>query len=614
MSNHLSPVQRAAMSAWKPQDIRTSWEWCEDHVVVDNTSPMPGPWRSSNSPWNKEPMELAADKTKSSHCIMCSAQSTKTQMILDLLLWSIDQDPGPSMYVMANKDDAQDFVRDRFAPSMQRCEPVRELLLRETKLGFTFRTMPLYFVGAGSPAKLQGKPIKRLWLDEVRNYPPGALETVLKRVRAFGSLSQVFIISTPGVIGDAVHQAFMRGDQRRYHFPCPKCGHMQQLRMAQLKAEHPETHLSVFWKDVPGAKIQGIWNFEALGRAIRYECEKCKHLISDTPAERKAICRNGHFIRMNPAAEPCDVSFHWNALLPWWVSWKGIVKEFIEARAAARHGNIEPMRTFVTETLGEPWEDRLGVVEDFGFLEARKAAYDYGEAWPEAKRRFMAADKQEAGGEHYWYVIREFGAFGKSRLVAHGSCRTTVELEETRKQYNVGIADAMIDSGYRAQEVYRFCGATGWKAFKGDQLEYYLVQHPHPQVRGQMVTMRQIWRKTQAVVYNVMTKRRIGSIPLFTFAGSSTKDLLMEYMSGLSGDWTMPERVAKDYLKQMTGERREQRTDAKGAISYVWKRVGDNHYFDCEQMILIAAIATKTINAPMREARKDQTPNTKLQS
>ncbi|MGN6556215.1 MAG: terminase gpA endonuclease subunit, partial [Verrucomicrobiota bacterium] len=300
-----------------------------------------------------------------------------------------------------------------------------------------------------------------------------------------------------------------------------------------------------------------------------------------------------------------DVSFTWNALLPWWVSWKGIVKEYLLAIEAARNGNIEPMRTFVTETLAESWEDRLGVIEDFGFLEARKANYEYGEVWPEEVIRFMAADKQERGGEHYWWVIRAFGPNGKSRLIAHGNAKTKAELETIRKQYGAVAANSMIDSGYMAQDVYRFCGATGWKCFKGDSGDFYTVPVQDPKNPTRFVTVRRIWRKTKAVVYNSQTKRRIGDIPLFTFCGAPTKDLLLEYMTGLVGDWTLPRITAKEYMRQLTGERREEHRDPKGVISFFWKRVSDNHYFDCEQMILIAAIITKTINAPSTGSRHE---------
>lgn len=586
LNSNLSPVQRAARLAWKPQDLRMPWEWCEDHIIVDNTSPFPGRWRSATSPWVREVMEVKADRTVTTIAVKCSAQSSKTQTVLNCVCYDIVEDPGPTMYVMANADDAGDFIRDRFHPTLINCVPAMEALVRQAKLNYTFATMPLYFVGAGSLAKLQGKPIKRLYLDEVRNYPPGALPTVRKRVRAFGQLAQEFIISTPGLKGDAVDQAFEQGDQRTPHFPCPACGHIQQLLFPQLKFTKDET-----------TKPNGKWNFDALAATIRFECAACKHPIRDTPTERKLICRTARFIRMNPSAPAHHVSFTWNALLPWWVSWRGIVEEFLNAREALRHGDIQPMKTFVTETLAESWEDRLGVIEDAGWLEARKAPYDFGERWAEEITRFMAADKQEVGGEHYWWVIRAFALNGRSRLVACGKASTKVELEDVRKQYNVSPKRAVIDSGYQAQDVYRFCLSNGWKPFKGDDVQFYSVPQPHPTRRDETITARQIWRQTEAVVYNAQTKRRMATLPLFTFSTDGAKDALAEYMRGLVGEWTVSEHIDRIYSKHMLAEKREQKTNVSdGHISFFWKRLyAENHMFDCEVMIHVAAVASRTI-------------------
>jgi phage terminase large subunit GpA-like protein len=552
---------------------------------------MPGRWRSDSSPWVKPLMELFPDNRITDISVMCSAQSSKTQTLACCACWAISEDPGPAMWVMAAKDEAKTFVRDRIKPTFENCDPVAASIVTADALEFTFGSMPFYFTGAGSPSKLQSKPIRWLFLDEVRNYPPGALDTVLKRTRAFWN-SRRIIISTPKLKDDAVHRAFLAGDQRVFHFHCPSCSQLQPLKFEQLKAQHPETGESCLFAEVPGVlDADKKWNFDLLSDWIRYECVACKHLIKDTPSERKAIARNGEFVRMNPKAPRHRVSFQWNAMLPPWVTWRSIVEEYIHALAAVRTGDLDPLRAFINETLGEPWEDKLGEIDDFGFLEARRGDYDFGDAWPEARVRFMAADRQEKGGEHYFWVIRDFGLFGKSRLVAYGRCNTTAELEETRKGFNVKVLNCIIDSGFKAQEVYRFCAATGWKAFKGDSALSFM----HYDARGKAV--RKVWRKTdQDPHYGTKMAGRTRPIPLFSWANDPVKDMLAELMKGLVGDWTIPKKTASDYLRQVTAERREERVDSHGRISFTWHRVRrDNHYFDCELMILVAAVITKIV-------------------
>lgn len=591
-SGEMNPLLKGFKVALRPPDRRPPWQWCEEHVEVDQTSPMPGKWKSRNSPWVKELMEVFADNNVTDIAVKCSAQSSKTQTCLNLACWAMSEDSGSAMWVLANKDDAREFVRDRASPTFKLCDPLWKRCTSDETYGFVFGGTPFYFVGAGSTAKLQGKPIRWLFLDEVRNYKKGALETVLKRTRAFWNTRRL-IISTPGKEKDAVDRAFKAGDQRVFHVHCPnpQCRQLQPLKFEQLKAEHPETHRVCAWKDVPGSQVEGKWDFDALAPHIRYECCTCGHLIKDNPRERKALARNGKFVRMNPRAPRHRVSFQWNAILPPWVTWRSIVEEFIAARAAARTGDIEPLKTFVNETLGESWHDELGVIEDFGHLNDRKQDYDFDAAWSEERVRFMAADRQASGGEHYWYVIRAFGDFGKSRLIAYGRCTSKLELEEIRKRYNVKVANSVIDSGYEANDVYRFCAATGWKPFKGDPAEFFL--HRDEETKK---TFRRLW---QAVWTKPEGEKKPGAkikVRLFRHSNPSVKDLIAEYTMGLVGEWTIPKTVGRDYMKQMGADQRVEIQDTKGHVRYEWhQKLKENHLKDCEEMILVAAVITKLI-------------------
>lgn len=459
--------------------------------------------------------------------------------------------------------------------------------------------MPFYFTGAGSTSKLQSKPIRWLFLDEVRNYPKGALDTVLKRTRSFRNCKR-FTISTPGAENDAVDRAFKAGDQRVWHVHCPKCGHLQRLKFDQLKGVNPDTGVVCKFADVPGARDEsGRWDFDALSYYIRYQCANpdCGYLIEDEPVTRRNMAKCGKFVAMNPKAPKHRVSFHWNALLPPWVTWASIVEEFITARAAARGGDLEPLKTFVTETLGEAWKDELGEIDDYGFLESRKGSYKFFETWPEATERWMAADAQIKGGEHYWYAIREMATGDKSRLASYGKCRTLEELEQIRKDFKVPVVNSLIDSAFDSNRIYRFCLATGWKPFRGDDARWWPAKNPRT---GR--EFKRAWRKTRVVV-NYGTRARPRPIGLYLWSNDSTKDLLAEAMKGLSGEWTIPSDTPPEYMQQMTAERREVVEDARGRTVAKWKRVRkNNHIFDCECMIRIG----KQIQRELAAANKEQ--------
>ena len=171
------------------------------------------------------------------------------------------------------------------------------------------------------------------------------------------------------------------------------------------------------WDENDETKNKNGYNFDALSQTIRFECE-CGEVYRDEPADRRHFVDNGKYISLNPNAPKNRRSYHWNALLPPWVKWRDLVEEFLIAKGATQHGDISPLKDFINESLGEPWEDRLGDFEDFGQLKSRAGDYKLNEEWEEEEIRFLAADKQAKGGMHYWYVVRAFFAKegAKSRL------------------------------------------------------------------------------------------------------------------------------------------------------------------------------------------------------
>ncbi len=594
-AQRVNPLLKGFLSAMRPKDRRPAWQWCEDHIVVDDTSPKPGPWRSDYSPWVRPVMDAATSVAIRRIAVKCSAQSAKTQTVLNLACYIVAEDPGPALYVMAAADEARDFMRDRVVPTFESCRPVREQFRGVQKMTAVFNGMPFYFAGSHSKSKVQSKPIRWLFLDEMRNYPKGRVELALKRTRSFWNAKE-FLISTADTVGDIVDSEYRAGTQETWHIQCPKCQTWQPLKFDSLK-----------WDREEEAKPMGEYSFDRLAETIRLHCATpdCGHTWRDVPVERRRIAREGKFIAQNPNAPSNKRSFHWNAMLPQWVSWKSIVEEYLAAVRAAKaeHPDLEPLKTFWNETLGESWDEALGVIDDWGFIEERKQNYTFGEVWPEEICRFMSADKQAEGGEHYWWVVRAFSANGRSRLIAYGRAETTEQLEELRGRYNVPLKNAMIDSGFRATEVYRWCQKSGWKAFKGDSAELYTTSARNPET-GREQTVRRLWHKVPVdPMFGVQRNARLRNVRskpiwLYRFSNDTTKDYLAEFMRGIIGDWSIPKTIGRDYLSQISAERRIEKIDTRGGSHFTWHRYRKaNHLLDCELMILVAAVITGVVQS-----------------
>lgn len=590
-----NPLLKGFGIAIRPREKLKPWEWCEKHVVVDHTSSIAGglKWRLDSSPWVKELMEVFADNRVETIVIRCATQSSKTQTLICLLCWVISEDPAPTLWVANAKDDLKQTVRDRIEPTFENCKPVAEQMIGSGVMEYEFSTMSLYFAGGGSKGKVKSKPIRWLFLDEVEEIPEANVHQALERTTAQWNKRRV-LISTPNMKTGLMQQFFDRGDQRTPAFKCPKCETYHLFKFEHWR-----------WDTTEATKPGGKWNFDALAETIRWECPACGHRVYENDYNKRKMAREAKFIRQNESAPTQIVSITWPKFVAPWVKWRDVVEKFIYARTAARAGNVEPMKSFVNDDLGQPWDDELGVIEDFDFLEARKQDYAFGEVWPEEHTRFMAADRQEAGGEHYWYVIRAFSQFGKSRLVMFGRAASTLELETIRRTYAVPLVNAMIDSGFKASEVYKFCMASQWKPFKGDDAEFFY--HRNLKLNK---TIRRIWERTFVDPYMGTAAAKKKSLPLFRFSNNATKDLLMTHMTGLAGEWSVPKKTPREYLKQITAERREEAVDVHGRVRFIWKRkMRDNHLWDCELMITVAAVINRLVMGRPLAAPKAEKPS-----
>ena len=573
-----SYVEQVARAAIRPRSTDPPWMWAEKNITVDKTSPFPGKYKSTTAPWTMEPMEVFADNRVRELSIMCSAQSGKTQMVMILLAWAIAEDPGPAMWVQAAQDEAKTFAKTRLMPTLESCAPVVALFPEDrhskTTLEINFASMPLVINGANSQSKLQSKPIRWLFLDEVRNYPAGAFEMVSKRTRAFWNARKV-LISTPNEIDDHVDRAFKEGDQRVYLIACPECSERHELEFENLKWTTDET---TFRKNK--------WDYDALTPTIRYVCPKCQAELPDRPDIRKKIANSGIWKATNPDAPMQKVSFRWSALLPPWVRWSDLVQEFLASRAAMKLGSIEPFKTFRCESLGLPWSTEL-TEED---VEIDLPKHDDAWPWKDEKYRFATVDVQK---DHFYFLVRAWSSEGKSRLVYWGKPTSFEDLEALREQYNVEKHLLFIDAGYNANRVYSACNEYGWTCLKGGAQKDFTHKS-----RDGKTLKRAFSQKVQIDPGQGTSKQgRLKVVPLFHWSNPTCKDILANLRDGNGAEWLAYAEAGEDYQAQMFSEKKVQRHDRVGQVVYEWRKIGkrQNHLWDCECMQIVAALMGRVL-------------------
>src|SRR6185437_16168390 len=354
---------RAAIArAWKhyepPADLTVS-EWALRHrVMPKGTTPRPGPFKPEK--FQIEMMDVIVDPNVHEIVVQKCTQVGYSDAVLNNVIgYFIDVDPKPVMMVQPTIDNAKDYGKKRITPMIQACPALREkikdptarragntLALKEFPGGF------LKLTGANSGAGLRSDPVPIVLLDEIDGYPldvegegdPLAIAT--RRTDAFADF-KIVRGSTPakpkGI--SPVEREFERSDKRRFHVPCPQCGHEQVL----------------WWRDPATKQYRLAYELQANGQvrpdSVAFVCAKCAAKIPER--FKQQMLNAGRWIAEFP--DRPIVGFHLNALYsPWRDNWAALAQEWAEAN---HEKNPEKLKAFVNLRLGETWEEQGDSIE-----------------------------------------------------------------------------------------------------------------------------------------------------------------------------------------------------------------------------------------------------------
>jgi phage terminase large subunit GpA-like protein len=578
------PEHREALLAAIPnRDSRPIWAIADGRYGMDRTRPAGEKWQLSRTPWWKQPLDDFRDDNVREIVIMAGSQCSKTAGMLVALGWAVKNNPAPMLWITGNDDLAKDASQERVTPTLERCPDSAPLLLNnrldKTTWKIRCKTCTVDIAGAQSSTALEQNPYRFVFGDEVRQWPTGSLQKVEKRQRSFGDAKRCFF-STPMLQGDEFHQRYLAGTQCEWVWPCMKCGVENKLE----------------WKAVKYAPTSG-----EITRAVcvtgnvettYIACAGCGAAHGDSPSVRRHIIEAGHWQAQNPTSHAGVVSYHWNALLPPWVRWADLVAEWKQANDHLKRGNPEPLKVFVCETLGEPWQEREVEADPEAFNSCR-GDYSSADEWDaELKRadgvkaRVIGADVQQ---DVIYWRCRLYGADGASRGHGWGRVFTFAELDDLAKRLGVNPKYIGVDSGYRTTEVYRACLQYGWKATKGEDREQFIVDVPG------MGRVRQAWNRSQADPHSGTAQAGRQVVPLYLYADPTIQDMLALQMAGKAGHWTFEADAGSEYVAQLCSE--EKRADPKtGKIEWVRVRRA-NHLRDCEKIASVIALASGILKA-----------------
>jgi phage terminase large subunit GpA-like protein len=345
-ASHPNPSQilgEALARALAPRKPLKVSQWADLHRRLSSKGSAMGntAWRTDRNPPLREPMDcMSARDSARDVALKFPIQFGKTEVAINALGYTMEHHPGPVMVCLPGEVSMQKWVAQKLNPMLEETPAVRDLLSstnsrdganrREFK---DFAGGQLYIEHAGSPQRLKSTTVRTLIVDEVDEFANALtggddpLEMLEGRTSAFPGTYKRLYISTPGLKGvSRIDYLWEKSDQRRYHVPCPHCGHMQALQWSGLH-----------W--APG------------GHGVHYVCADCGSVIDEH--HKTAMIAAGQWIPDNPASKVRG--YHINCLyyqIGLGPRWADLVAKWLEVQ----HDPAK-LKTFVNDRLAETWED-----------------------------------------------------------------------------------------------------------------------------------------------------------------------------------------------------------------------------------------------------------------
>lgn len=581
------------LAAIQPPSQLPIWQWLEhNYELIHGKSYLPGKINFDLFPAAKFFFEHAQDYRCHTISEMVSHQSGKTENMMMLLCWTVPESPTPSMWVMADADMIEQVAKDRIYPAIEACQPTNKLAPKErekwTKSMIQFDSMTLILRGSNSKKKLKSSPIGRIYCDERGDWKAGSIETLRKRLTTFANAQEISA-GTPDVINGEWHNDWKKGSQTFMHFHCLDCGHSQPFRFGRdASVLFPDSRKlgGVVWPTNDETKPNGKWDLEDGGgveRLSRYECEKCGRLYEN--AEKVLLIKTVHKHHRNPAALPGHYSSSRNVLMAPWssCSFGKIAIKFLKAMAAMKQGDLEPLRAFTTEDLGEPWTPP-SIYKQKGDLLERMGTYKLGEYWLDAdgQREKGTALVLTFDRQHMYlaYTVFQARKNGDARLVHIGKVASLDDLRA--KQFEFKILDRCMwgdDGGAGTSEFRQKCLQWGWNILKGTADNHFTIQHRE---NGIDKSHQQGWRETQFDPGIGTTREGRAMIKAWLWSNPWFKErLYFQIIRGLGPLFEIPLDITQEFLEQLNANEWRERQKSDGSIERYFHVTGPDHYADC---------------------------------
>lgn len=569
-----SPAARALVEAFlgglKPEEDVSLVRYLENNFKLSSSSSSErGDFRFLRTPYL---IEIADLLSLGSDCqdisVMKGRQLGFTTLADGWLLYVMECAPGPFAFVEPTEEQAEDESKGRVQPAIDAnprlrllVSPHKERNSSNTIRRKSFKGGSVHFLGANSPTKLRRQPYRYIYGDELDGWKgdvggEGDPWMILYGATStYSRMRKVFKTSTPTMKDfSRIEKAFLEGDRRRFHVPCPHCAHMDWIRWENIRFDGSE------WKGLKATATNPML------RCVNPDCGALieeRHKVTMLGVDENARPNGKWVAELSGINEdtglPRDPSFQISTLYSplGWKSWRECVREFIAAK-----GDASRTKTWVNTVLGETYYEKGEELNEH-VLAARLEDYNWGVVQDGAAVLVCSVDTHPdrlevqvvavGAGEQTWLVDFEriYGdpdqwatdEFGRETVWARLTKMRRRLYKHALSGKDMAVSCTAIDAGgYNPDSVYKYA-----KLFQAEKVFA---------IRGTGVQGREL--------VQVPSDANVYKAPMFAVCVDAGKEMMLHRLlipqpargEPYSPKYVhLPQGLEMEYLEQLTSEK-----------------------------------------------------------
>ena len=596
----------------RPMKRTTPDVWGAENRTYPPSSGYPGKRNPYLTPYGV-PFGRAIAGRRYKRCVfVVSAQSGKSETILDVIGQRLDQQPAPILYIGPNKQ----FITEQWEPRVMALLDEAPSLAakvargkRMTKTRKVIAGVPLRLAHAGSSTALKSDPASLALTDEAdelmanlkgQGDPVGLIDargdTHADFVHAMVSTTsrgpkeievdpvsglEFWKVQPADEIESTIWKFWQAGTRHHWTWRCPHCEERFVPRLSCLEYDHKGDEA----KTTPAQARE----------TAHLVCPRNGCIIAE--ADKKAISLTGLEVAPGQALNDDSNTVGEPPASDTWSLWtSGLCSPFQSfGDRAARYveaiqsGDPEKVQTVTNAAFGELWMPSGGDAPEWEDVAARRLPYRFREVPDGVLFITVGVDVQK---DRLVYVIRGWGIRNESWLIEHGELwgeNHDTRLDDVWLELT-DLIEAEI-CGIPVRRVFVDAGFRPGKKDAGDENKVYEFCRRHARLA---YPCKGYAKRQTPISVNKIDVKPVGGTPsygldLVRLDSDVMKSWLharIRWPEGQPGGWHVSQDATEDYCRQVVSEARMKRPGG-GAL---WvSRSRKNHFLDAEALAYAAA-------------------------